>query len=154
MWTVDSEDADGIVGRYDSVCVAILRSPIDSRFLDRLGDSLAAAREAHPDGFSAIVVRASEAPGSMSAPLREKARTILGGNEGRLRGFAYVLGGTGLRARVVRGAMNAVLLGASFPGKIFSRSDEAVRWITSLPTQPSDVRGAERDILSTLEGLV
>ena len=121
---------------------------------DRLGESLTAAREAHPDGFSAIVIRASEAPGSMPAPVREKARNILGGHEGKLRGFAYVLGGKGLRARVIRGAMNAVILGASFQGKIFAEPEDAVHWITDLPTQPSEVRDAEREILSTINGLI
>ena len=154
VWTVDSEDADGVLGRYGSVCIAVLRAPIDSPLLDRLEETLAAAAETYPDGVYAIIVRAGEAPGSMPGPVRDKARAVLGGHEGRLRGFAYVLRGKGLKARVIRTAMNAVILGASFPGKIFAEHEDALRWLTRLPTQSSEARGAERELVSTVNALL
>lgn len=154
MWTLDSEDSNGILGRYASVCVAVLLAPIDEKFVDRLEAALTAAWDEHPGGVSVIVIRASEAPSSMAAPLRDRLKGILAGKDRRLRGFAYVLGGKGLKARLIRGAMGAVLLGASFPGKMFAKPEEAIRWITSLPGQPKDVRDAERELLSTVNGLL
>ncbi len=154
MWTVDSEDADGVLGRYGSVCIAVLRAPIDSRLLDRLEETLAAAAKTHPDGVYALVIRAGAAPGSMPAPVREKTRAVLGGHEGRLKGFAYVLSGKGLKARVIRTAMNAVILGASFPGKIFAEPEDALRWLTRLPTLSSEARDMERELVSTVNALL
>ena len=154
VWKVDSEDADGVLGRYGSVCIAVLRAPIDSRLLDRLEETLAAAAVAHPDGVYALVIRAGDAPGSMPGPVRDKARAVLGGHEGRLKGFAYVLRGKGLKARVIRTAMNAVILGASFPGKIFAEPEDALRWLTRLPTQSSDARDLERELVSTVDALL
>lgn len=154
MWTVDSDDPRGILGRYDSVCIAVLRAPIDAPFLDRLGETLTRAGEAHPEGVSAIVIRASKAPGAMGGPLREKARAILGGQEDRLRGFAYVLGGGGLKERVIRGAMGAVLRAAPFEGKMFSGPEEAVRWVVRLRGQPPAVGESEAQLLDTVVGLL
>ena len=54
----------------------------------------------------------------------------------------------------VRSAMNAVLLGASFPAKTFTDVGPAVSWLLSQRGQPSDLVSAERDVVSTIEGML
>lgn len=153
MWVVDSEDETAVVGRFaDSVGVAVLHGSLDAPFFDRLAvtlDTLAGG-----DGqFSAVVVRASKVPSSMPGPLREKAKNVLSKHSSRLTGFGYVLGGSGLKAKMVRGAMNAVLSTVSFPAKTFADAPSAVRWLVGLSGQSAEVRASEAALLRTIEEL-
>lgn len=153
MWVVDTRDERAVVGRFlGSVGVAVLHGQLDAPFFDRLGQTL----EALDDGgepFSALVVRASEVPGSMPGPLRDKAKRILGRHGPNLRGFGYVLGGSGLKAKMVRGAMNAGLLGVSFPAKTFGDAPSAVSWLVGLPGQPAELSAQRSALLRTIEEL-
>ena len=132
MWTVEDEDADGVLGHHLSLAVAILRGSLDEPFFARLERLVAVTRAAHPDGFSILIVRAGE-PGRMSAPMRQRALDLLG--ENRPRGFAYVLNRGGLRGRMARAGMNAALLAAPFPGKVFGDLEAALGWLSALPGQ-------------------
>ena len=153
MWVVDSEDERAVVGRFgDSVGVAVLHGQLDAPFFDRLGDTLASL-DASGERFSALVVRASKVPGSMPGPLRDKAKSVLTRHAAKLTGFGYVLGGSGLKAKMVRGAMNAVLTSVSFPAKTFGDAPSAVRWLVQLPGQSPAVRTQQAALLKTIEEL-
>ena len=86
----------------------------------------------------------------MAPEHRDRARALLGGHESGLRGFAYVLGGRGLRAKLVRGAMNAVLMSVSFDARTFSSNEDAVRWLLARPDQSPALRNCERALLDAI----
>ena len=154
QWLEDARDETGVVGRYGPVGVAVLHGSLDARFFERLGAALDALEEGGLERSSALVVRASKVPGSMPPALRDKAKTILSKHKHRLIGFAYVLGGRGLKATMVRTAMNAVLLTMPFDAKIFSDVPSATRWLAALDGQDPALRAAEADLLRTVQGLM
>ena len=151
MWTLVDEDEDAVLGTLDSLGVAILRAPLEPRFLDRVGEVMSALSA--DEGFSMLIVRAGAAPGQMSGPARERALALMRDHAAGLRALGYVLGGGGLKARMLRGAMNAVLLGASFPAKTFTDVRAAVAWTLAQPGQPSSLVAAEAEIVRRLEEL-
>ncbi len=152
MWTVDSDDPRAVVGRFGSVGVAVLHDALDEPFFDRLRDTLDALASEH-SRYSAMVIRANEVPGSMPKSLREKATRTLSSHKANLRGFAYVLGGSGLKAKMVRGAMNAVLVTMPFDAKIFADVPSATRWLTGLAGQPPEVASHEAALRETIDRL-
>ncbi len=150
MWKIISQDERAVFGRHGPLVVAVVRASIDAPFFDRLGALL---DDADDERVSVLLVRAGSSPSGLPADLRERARSVLGGHADRIRGFAYVNAGSGLKAKLLRGAMNAVLLTASFQAKVFVDPSSALAWLIGLPGQPATLRGAEadiRDVVSTL----
>ena len=152
VWTLVDEDESATLGRMGSLGVAILRAPLDVRFFDRVGGVMEAL--ALEDGFSMLIVRAGAVPGQMPGPARERAMALMREHADGLRAFGYVLGGGGLKARMLRGAMNAVLLGASFPAKTFTEVRPAVEWVLAQPGQPVALRAEGGAIARQIESLV
>lgn len=147
MWTVLSDDARAVIGKRGGLVVAVLYAPLDVPFFDTLDAHLAAADL--PPRFALLLVRAGASPGKMSPEARERTQALLRREGARLAGFAYVNGGSGLKAGLLRGAMNAALVAAGFTGKVFTDTGEALAWLAGLPGAPS-LSGAERAELRAL----
>ena len=150
-WVTDTADDAATVGRFGPVAVAVLRAPIDRGILDRLDGSLSRARDESSGSYSAIVVRAGTTPQKMAPAHRGRAREILSAHRARLLGFAYVLRGGGLKGRMIRGAMNAVLAGARIDAKTFESVDDAIRWLGSRPGQDPALRDHARGLADAIE---
>lgn len=154
MWTVLQDDARAAFGRHGPLVVAVLRAPLDVAFFDDLDRLIADVSSAAPEsGISILLVRAGASPGAMSGAVRERTSRLLREHAGRLRAFAYVNGGAGLKAKLLRGAMNAALMASGFTGKVFTDVDDALGWLVELSDQPPDlrtiaaeVRGAVREL--------
>ena len=78
---------------------------------------------------------------------------VNGAGDSRLRGFAYVNAGSGLKATLLRGAMNTALLAAGFNGKVFTSVDDALGWIAALPGQPAEVARAVPEVRRVVDEL-
>jgi len=151
MWRPDDEDEYASFGRYGTLGVAILRSPLDVRFFERLDRLMQSLSD--EGRFSILLVRAGETPGQMGAQLRTQAKAILKRHAPQLIGFGYVLAGRGLKAKLLRGAINTVMLGASFPAKTFTDLPASVDWLVGLPDAPAELRTGRGELLSTLQRL-
>lgn len=152
MWTVLDEDPEATLARYGSLGVAILRASLDARFFDRVDATMEAlTAEAR---FSMLIVRAGGAPGTMPAALRERARSGMERHVSRLLGVGYVLGTGGLKAKMIRGAMNAAMLGAPFPARTFGDVPSAVGWLLDCPGQPAALRAARAEVVGAIEGVM
>ena len=68
----------------------------------------------------------------------------------RLLAFGYVLSAKGLKAKVLRGAMNTIMHRVSFPAKTFQDVPSAVSWMLGTSGQPSALRAQERELADTV----
>jgi hypothetical protein len=53
---------------------------------------------------------------------------------------------------MIRGAMNAAMLGAPFPARTFGDVPSAVTWLLDCPGQPEGLRAAHGAIVGAIEG--
>lgn len=148
------QDGRTVVGRWGTVGVAVLHRALDEAFFDALGATLDKIADDGDAAISALVVRASRVPGSMPPALREKAKRTLGKHQDRVSGFAYVLSGSGLKAKMVRAAMNAVMLAMPIEAKIFHEVAPAVRWLVTRPGQPATLAPTEAELIRAVEGMM
>jgi len=126
-WSVVHDDARLAIGRRGPVIVSVLRATIDESVFDHL-DGLLGDVDGAGDVWL-LLVRAGRSPSAMSRGATARARAVLGAHEGRLRGVAYVNAGSGLKAKLLRGAMNAVLKAAPFEARVTTDVGEALRWL-------------------------
>ena len=154
MWTLLTDDARAAFGRHGSLVVAVLRAPLDVPFFDDLDALIAEVSADVPAaGISVLLVRAGASPGAMSCEVRERTTRLLRQHAARLRAFAYVNGGAGLKAKLLRGAMNAALMASGFTGKVFTDVDDALHWLVGLSGQPPELRAATADVRGAVRGL-
>jgi len=126
-FTLLHEDARIALGRKGPVVVAVLHAAIDESVFDHI-DELIGDADAGGDVWL-LLVRAGESPSAMSRGARARGRAVLGAHEGRLRGVAYVNAGSGLKAKLLRGAMNAVLKAAPFDARVTTDVAAALDWL-------------------------
>lgn len=126
-WALLHEDARLALGRRGPVLVAVLRAAIDESVFDHI-DRLLGGDDSGDDVWL-LLVRAGKSPSAMSRAATARARAVLGAQEGRLRGVAYVNAGSGLKAKLLRGAMNAVLKAAPFEARVTTDVGEALEWL-------------------------
>ncbi len=147
MWTLLKDDARAAFGRHGALVVAVLRAPLDVAFFEDLDRVIAQGSDAAPkEGISVLLVRAGASPGAMSPEVRERTTRLLREHSGRMRAFAYVNAGSGLKATVLRTGMNAALLASGFTGKVFTDAGEALAWLAGLPGQPAGLRDSVSDV--------
>ncbi|MFK7984675.1 MAG: hypothetical protein AB8I08_01510 [Sandaracinaceae bacterium] len=152
MWTLVDEDEAATIGHFETFGLAVLRAPVDVAFFDRVGGVMQVLSE--HDRFSMLIVRAGTLPGQLSGLARERAIALMKQHGDRLNGFGYVLSGGGLKARMLRGAMNAVLKTAKFPAKVFTDPGAAVSWMIDQRGQPASLRQARAEIAAEVSRLV
>lgn len=153
MWTLLQDDARAAFGRHGPLVVAVLRAPLDVAFFDDLDARLADVEEADASSVSILLVRSGASPGGMSPEVRERTKALLSSHSTRLAGFAYVNAGSGLKAKLLRGAMNAALLATGFSGKVFTDVDAALDWLTELPGQTAELQRAVPDVRRAVRDL-
>ena len=149
MWTLIREDERAAFARWDTLLVAVLRAPLDALFFDGLDDVLRDMAQSGEGTVSVLLVRAGASPGKMSGEARERAKDLLG-HVDRLRALTYVNAGSGLKAKLLRGAMNAALTRASFPAKVFTDVEGALGWLSGLPGQDAAVRDGGDELRRTV----
>lgn len=152
MWELVDEDEAATIGRFETFGLAVLRAPVDVAFFERVGRVMDVLAES--ERYSMLIVRAGTLPGQLSGPARERALGLMKEHGDHLNGFGYVLSGGGLKARMLRGAMNAVLKTAKFPAKVFTDPMEGVSWMLDQRGQPASLREARAAILSEVAQLV
>ncbi len=154
MWTLLQDDARAAFGTHGAMVVAVLRAPLDVPFFDDLDRLIAEMSSAAPaSGISILLVRAGGSPGAMTPDVRERTGKLLREHQARLRAFAYVNAGAGLKAKLLRGAMNAALMASGFTGKVFTDVDEGLAWLVGLSGQPAELRAAAPEIRRQVRAL-
>jgi hypothetical protein len=82
----------------------------------------------------------------LDGPTRDAAKALASDFRDVSIGQAIVYGGEGLQASLVRSVLTGVnlLARARAPQRVFTRANEAVRWLSGLPQQVPELRDAER----------
>ena len=101
-----------------------------------------------------LVARSNKNLEAVAEALRDKAKRTLTKHKERVRCFGYVLGGRGLRATMVRTAMNAVMMAMPFDAKIFDQVGPAVSWLAARPGQPAEVVASQDELRAAIEALL